>query len=101
MDTSYLAQQVNNSIVQLHGLFDEIGVPSHEREARESEVGSPRVLIRRIIVSRLTQMAWTALRGSVGGTKQPSTAGHVGEEGARRGGKEDHHLHQTDGSISR
>ncbi|KFA65446.1 hypothetical protein S40285_00509 [Stachybotrys chlorohalonatus IBT 40285] len=38
MDTSYLAQQVNNSIVQLHGLFDEIGVPSHEREARESEL---------------------------------------------------------------
>lgn len=39
MDTSYLAQQVNNSIGQLHGLFDEIGVPDHEREAREEEVG--------------------------------------------------------------
>lgn len=39
MDTSYLAQQVNSSIAQLHGLFDEIGVPNHEREARESEVG--------------------------------------------------------------
>lgn len=38
MDTSYLAQQVNSSIAQLHGLFDEIGVPNHEREARESEV---------------------------------------------------------------
>ncbi|KAK5997597.1 Anaphase spindle elongation 1-like protein [Cladobotryum mycophilum] len=38
MDTSYLAQQVNNSIGQLHGLFDEIGVPSHERESRESEL---------------------------------------------------------------
>jgi protein regulator of cytokinesis 1 len=38
MDTSYLAQQVNSSITQLHGLFDEIGVPSHEREARESEL---------------------------------------------------------------
>lgn len=38
MDTSYLAQQVNSSIGQLHGLFDEIGVPNHEREARESEV---------------------------------------------------------------
>ncbi|KAG6014218.1 hypothetical protein E4U54_005671 [Claviceps lovelessii] len=38
MDTSYLAKQVNNSITQLHGLFDEIGVPDHEREARESEL---------------------------------------------------------------
>ncbi|KAI5457815.1 microtubule associated protein-domain-containing protein [Mariannaea sp. PMI_226] len=38
MDTSYLAQQVNNSIGQLHGLFDEIGVPDHEREAREEEL---------------------------------------------------------------
>ncbi|KAH6975996.1 microtubule associated protein-domain-containing protein [Ilyonectria sp. MPI-CAGE-AT-0026] len=40
MDTSYLAQQVNNSIGQLHGLFDEIGVPDHEREAREEELFS-------------------------------------------------------------
>ncbi|KAG9253769.1 microtubule associated protein-domain-containing protein [Emericellopsis atlantica] len=38
MDTSYLAQQVNSSVAQLHGLFDEIGVPSHEREAREAEL---------------------------------------------------------------
>lgn len=38
MDTSYLAQQVNASIGQLHGLFDEIGVPNHEREAREEEL---------------------------------------------------------------
>lgn len=38
MDTSYLAKQVNSSISQLHGLFDEIGVPEHEREERESEV---------------------------------------------------------------
>ncbi|KAM0428285.1 hypothetical protein ACHAPT_007186 [Fusarium lateritium] len=40
VDTSYLAQQVNSSIGQLHGLFDEIGVPDHEREARESELFS-------------------------------------------------------------
>ncbi|KAF5025601.1 hypothetical protein F66182_2302 [Fusarium sp. NRRL 66182] len=40
VDTSYLAQQVNASIGQLHGLFDEIGVPDHEREARESELFS-------------------------------------------------------------
>ncbi|KAK3357094.1 microtubule associated protein-domain-containing protein [Lasiosphaeria hispida] len=38
MDTSYLAQQVNTIIGQLHGLFDEIGVPNHDREARESEL---------------------------------------------------------------
>ena len=37
MDTSYLAQQVTSIITQLHGLFDEIGVPRQERDARESE----------------------------------------------------------------
>ncbi|KAM3528209.1 hypothetical protein MY4038_005988 [Beauveria bassiana] len=40
MDTSYLAQQVNSSIGQLHSLFDEIGVATHERQARESELFS-------------------------------------------------------------
>ncbi|KAK0673858.1 microtubule associated protein-domain-containing protein [Cercophora samala] len=40
MDTSYLAQQVNTIIGQLHGLFDEIGVSSHERESREAELFS-------------------------------------------------------------
>lgn len=38
MDTSYLAQQVTTIIGQLHGLFDDIGVPSHDREQREAEV---------------------------------------------------------------
>ncbi|KAI9734478.1 MAG: hypothetical protein M1818_006867 [Claussenomyces sp. TS43310] len=38
MDTSYLTTQVSNIIAQLHGLFDEIGVPSHERESREAEL---------------------------------------------------------------
>jgi protein regulator of cytokinesis 1 len=38
MDTSYLAQQVTTIIGQLHGLFDEIGVPRHERDSREAEV---------------------------------------------------------------
>ncbi|KAH6624706.1 microtubule associated protein-domain-containing protein [Chaetomium sp. MPI-SDFR-AT-0129] len=38
MDTSYLAQQVNTIIGQLHGLFDEIGVPNHDRDAREEEL---------------------------------------------------------------
>jgi Ase1/PRC1/MAP65 family protein len=39
MDASYLSQQVNTIIGQLHGLFDEIGVASHDRESREAEVG--------------------------------------------------------------
>lgn len=43
MDTSYLSQQVTTIIGQLHGLFDEIGVPDHERESREAEV---RLLLR-------------------------------------------------------
>ena len=38
MDTSYLTSQVGTIIGQLHGLFDEIGVPNHERESREAEV---------------------------------------------------------------
>jgi protein regulator of cytokinesis 1 len=38
MDTGYLTSQVSTIIGQLHGLFDEIGVPSHERDSREAEV---------------------------------------------------------------
>ncbi|KAF6814609.1 microtubule associated protein [Colletotrichum plurivorum] len=38
MDTSYLSQQVNTIIGQLHGLFDEIGVPNNDREAREADL---------------------------------------------------------------
>ncbi|KAF4980482.1 hypothetical protein FZEAL_3527 [Fusarium zealandicum] len=52
VDTSYLAQQVNNSIGQLHGLFDEIGVPDHEREARESEACFP--CDRSVVINPLT-----------------------------------------------
>lgn len=40
MDTSYLAQQVTTIIGQLHGLFDEIGVASHEKDSREAEVAA-------------------------------------------------------------
>ena len=40
MDTSYLSTQVTTIIGQLHGLFEEIGVPSHERESRETEVSN-------------------------------------------------------------
>ncbi|KAI1505550.1 microtubule associated protein-domain-containing protein [Biscogniauxia marginata] len=38
MDASYLSQQVNTIIGQLHGLFDDIGVPNHDREARETKL---------------------------------------------------------------
>ncbi|KIW03706.1 uncharacterized protein PV09_05019 [Verruconis gallopava] len=38
MDTSYLEKQVSTIINKLHELFDEIGVPSHERDSRESEL---------------------------------------------------------------
>lgn len=48
MDTSYLAQQVTTIIGQLHGLFDDIGVPSHERESREAEVRIDEVYARAI-----------------------------------------------------
>ncbi|KAF4210655.1 hypothetical protein CNMCM8980_003684 [Aspergillus fumigatiaffinis] len=40
VDTSYLTTQVNNIVTQLHGIFDDIGVPSHERETRETELFS-------------------------------------------------------------
>ena len=43
MDTSYLAQQVTTIIGQLHGLFDDIGVPSHERDSLEAEVSRCRI----------------------------------------------------------
>jgi len=29
----------------LHGLFDDIGVPNHERDARESEVDASNMLV--------------------------------------------------------
>ena len=38
VDTSYLTTQVNNIVTQLHGIFDDIGIPNHERESREAEV---------------------------------------------------------------
>ncbi|EEQ84516.2 microtubule associated protein [Blastomyces dermatitidis ER-3] len=38
IDTGYLTTQVTSIVSQLHGLFDEIGVPSHDRESREQEL---------------------------------------------------------------
>ncbi|KAF3930548.1 hypothetical protein ABW19_dt0202806 [Dactylella cylindrospora] len=36
MDNSYLSSQVNSIVKSLHGIFDEIGVPHHDRESREA-----------------------------------------------------------------
>ncbi|KAI9795753.1 MAG: hypothetical protein M1833_006846 [Piccolia ochrophora] len=38
MDTSYLTSQVANITGQLHGLFDDIGIPNNERDSREAEL---------------------------------------------------------------
>ncbi|KAF2396856.1 hypothetical protein EJ06DRAFT_551376 [Trichodelitschia bisporula] len=38
MDSSYLEKQVKTITQKLHELFDEIGVPGHERDTRESEL---------------------------------------------------------------
>ena len=38
MDTGGLTRQISTIIGQLHSLFDEIGVPSHERDSREAEL---------------------------------------------------------------
>lgn len=97
MDTSYLSQQVNSSIGQLHGLFDEIGVPNHEREARESEVR--RCAHRR--ERRPDRLTITAVRGSLGSAEQPGAARHGREEGPRRRGQEDHHNNPADGGVAR
>lgn len=51
MDTSYLTTQVTTIIGQLHGIFDEIGIPRNERDSKETEVR----LLR--IPSMLTNMS--------------------------------------------
>ena len=57
MDTSYLTQQVANIIGQLHGLFDDIGVPNRERDSRESEVAC----IVKSVSQNLTDMSAAVL----------------------------------------
>ena len=74
MDTSYLSQQVTTIIERLHGFFDEIGVPSHERDSRESEVC---MLAGRSHITALT--CHLALLGSVRDTPQPAQPRSQGE----------------------
>ncbi|KAL8656880.1 MAG: hypothetical protein Q9226_002474 [Calogaya cf. arnoldii] len=38
MDTNHLTTQVTTIIGQLHGIFDDIGLQTHERESREAEL---------------------------------------------------------------
>ncbi|KAL9110174.1 MAG: hypothetical protein Q9227_005234 [Pyrenula ochraceoflavens] len=38
LDTGYLTTQVTTIIGQLHSVFDEIGIPKNERDARETEL---------------------------------------------------------------
>lgn len=72
MDTSYLEQQVATIIGKLHELFDEIGVPSHERDTRESEVRTGcNAATRR--EKKLTE-AQTAVLGSLRDAAQPAAA---------------------------
>ncbi|KAI6710174.1 hypothetical protein JHW43_007306 [Diplocarpon mali] len=52
MDTSYLSSQVSTIIGQLHSLFDEIGVTSHERESRESEASYPEYTVRMVAAEK-------------------------------------------------
>ena len=52
MDTSYLSQQVTTIINQLHGYFDEIGVASHERDSRESEVATSKYSVNLFATDR-------------------------------------------------
>lgn len=72
MDTSYLSQQVNTIVGQLHGLFDEIGIPNHDRDTREAEVG-PADLASPVSIEPLllTAPCTAALRSSIGGVAQP------------------------------
>jgi hypothetical protein len=76
MDTSYLSQQVTTIIERLHGFFDEIGVPSHERDSRESEVGA---LLMLTIATRHTNKSMTALLRPIGNTSQSTQPRRKGE----------------------
>ena len=74
MDTSYLSQQVTTIIERLHGFFDEIGVASHERDSRESEV-----IHQAIIVMPRILTAFAALLRSLGNTTQSAESRRKGE----------------------
>lgn len=76
MDTSYLTSQVATIIGQLHGLFDEIGVPSHERESREAEVRLAHPSPYKIVQADLA----IAVRRAFGNITEPGEDSRTGEE---------------------
>jgi protein regulator of cytokinesis 1 len=69
MDTSYLEKQVSTIINKLHELFDEIGVPSHERDSRESEV---RYILIIVVATRTANSTFIALRSTLRNSPQPA-----------------------------
>ena len=76
MDTSYLTSQVATIIGQLHGLFDEIGVPSHERESREAEARLAHPPPYKIVEADLA----IAVRRAFGNITEPGEDSRTGEE---------------------
>jgi len=68
-----LTQQVTTIINQLHGYFDEIGVPSHERDSRESEVGH----LEERNNPGLGLILGIALCSIVGNTSQPTETSRI------------------------
>ena len=75
MDTSYLSQQVTTIIERLHAFFDEIGVASHERDSRESEVQSTIC----VHIANLKLTGITALLGTLRNPPQPTQPGRKRE----------------------
>jgi len=71
MDTSYLEKQVSTIINKLHELFDEIGVPSHERDSRESEV---RCMLIAVAAIWTADSVVIALRSTVRDSPQPASS---------------------------
>lgn len=68
MDTNSLTTQVVSIIDQLHGVFDDIGVPTHERDAREGEVQHHVMIISRASLTK------SAILGAQGDARQPAAA---------------------------
>lgn len=93
MDTSYLSQQLTTIVKRLHGLYDEIGVASHERDSRDAEV----YMRAHTSYGILTYIAsLCALRDH----EQPAESCHERETRHVRRGTTLHKDNTTDGTIS-
>lgn len=69
MDTGYLVSQVQTITSQLHELWDELGVPKHERDSREAEVCACEARICSLLIS-------PALLRPLRNPAQPTPSGH-------------------------